>query len=132
MALGMNSTDPETNPWYFALWLAPPSGDLNRPLFGPEAGRGGAAANQGNTSTCTVDNGRTTAVTLAQMDLLGPGPFGQPTVGSIAIDPWALGLQPGGPTNTLLAPYASQITFSFSPSPNLPQGFPTTYPLGSE
>jgi len=42
-----------------------------------------------------------------------------------------LGLSAGAQTNGLLGPNASQITFSFSPAPNLPQGFPTTHTLGS-
>ena len=88
------------------------------------------AANNGTTSTCTVNYGRTTAPSPGQAP--GPGAFGfVPPVGSVAIDPMSLGLFPGGSTNALLGPNASQITFSFSPTPNLPQGFPTAHTLGS-
>lgn len=51
----------------------------------------------------------------------------------MAIDPVALGLPFGttfaenSPMAGLLKSYGSQITLSFSPAPNLPQGFPTTY-----
>jgi RHS repeat-associated protein len=84
----------------------------------------------GTTSTCTVDFGRTTAVGPHQATKAGafgfPAPFG-----SVAIDPWALGLPTGkNKTNAMLGSNASQITFSFSPVPNLPQGFPTTLMLG--
>jgi len=48
----------------------------------------------------------------------------------VAIDPWALGLFPGGRTNDLLRRYAPQITFTFNPAPNLPEGFATTFTLG--
>jgi hypothetical protein len=95
-------------------------------------GTGATPANNGpQTSTCTVSNGRTTAVSPQQEQNLGAGPFGVPPAGSVAIDPWALGLLPGANTNNLLRPYASQITFTFSPTPNLPSGFPTTLTLGS-
>jgi RHS repeat-associated protein len=94
---------------------------------GPTGGGGGAAPNK---STCTISNGRTTGIAPSQAP--GPGAFGfVPQAGSVAIDPWALGLPPGGSTNALLGPNASQITFSFSPGPNLPQGYPTTITLGS-
>jgi RHS repeat-associated protein len=106
-----------------------PSASEPAPNVGTPAGAGSTQSANKGTSTCTVDNGMTTAVTVGQMATLGPGPFGA-TVGSVAIDPWALGLQPGGVTNSLLGPSKSQITFSFSPSPNLPQGFPTTHTLG--
>jgi len=87
------------------------------------------APNNG-TSTCTISNGRTTGIAPGQAP--GAGAFGfVPPQGSVAIDPWALGLPPGGSTNALLGPNASQITFSFSPAPNLPQGYPTTITLGS-
>jgi len=93
----------------------------------------GSGANNGTpqsgTSACTVDFGRTTAVGPNQAT--GVGAFGfVPPSGSVAIDPWALGLLPGKQTNALLGPNASQITFSFNPTPNLPQGFPTTLTLG--
>ncbi len=104
-----------------------PSASEPAPSVGTPAGAG--STTEAKTSTCTVDNGMTTGVTLAQMDKLSPAPFGAP-VGSVALDPWALGLQPGKVTNALLKPNASQITFSFSPSPNLPQGFPATHTLG--
>jgi RHS repeat-associated protein len=95
------------------------------------SGNGANNGSQSQTSACTVTNGRTTAPSPEQMNRLGAGPFGVPPVGSVAIDPWALGLLPGKQTNALLGPNASQITFSFSPVPNLPQGFPTTMTLGS-
>lgn len=81
---------------------------------------------QPQTTSCTV-NGEVTGATPV------PGePFGfPPPPGSVAIDPMSLGLFPGEQTNDLLAPYASQIFFSFDPAPNLPQGFPTTHTLGS-
>ncbi len=53
----------------------------------------------------------------------------------VAIDPYALGF----PYDTMgernyaigqLQQYASQITFTFSPAPSLPAGFPTTFTLG--
>jgi hypothetical protein len=88
-------------------------------------------ANNGTTSNCTVTNGRTTAPSPAQEKNLGAGPFGLPPAGSVAIDPWALGLIAGRQTNDLLAPYTSQITFTFNPVPILPAGFPTTHALGS-
>ena len=86
--------------------------------------------NPGTTSTCTVRYGRTTAPAPGQAP--GAGAFGfVPPKGSVAIDPMAVGLFPGATTNALLGPSASQITFSFSPAPNLPQGFATTHTLGS-
>jgi RHS repeat-associated protein len=90
-------------------------------------------ANNGTTSNCTVTNGRTTAVSAQQPAANRSGAFGfVAPVGSVAVDPWALGLFPGHSheTNDVLAPYTSQITFRFSPVPNLPAGFPTSYTLG--
>ncbi len=99
----------------------------------PSSGGGGGAgksAPSNGTSTCTILNGRTTGIAPGQAP--GVGAFGfVPQAGSVAIDPWSLGLPPGGSTNALLGPNASQITFSFSPAPNLPQGYPTTITLGS-
>ena len=93
---------------------------------GGGGGGGGSTSSAPNsgTSTCTVGVGRTTGVAPGQ----APGP-----PGSVAIDPVALGLPFGttfaenSPTVGLLKSYGSQITLSFSPAPNLPQGFPTTY-----
>ena len=100
--------------------FGPPSGFSQIPL---------SAKPQKQTSTCTVSNGRTTAPAPGQAT--GPGALGfVPPAGSVAIDPMALGLFPGGPTNARLRANASQITFSFSPPPNLPPGFPTTLTLG--
>lgn len=83
------------------------------------------------TSNCKIKNARTTGVGPDQAT--GPGAFGlypSKHPGMVAIDPWALGLLPGRQTNDLLTQYASQITISFSPVPNLPPGFPTTFTLG--
>ena len=51
--------------------------------------------------------------------------------GNVAIDPRVLGL-PGGKqsTNLLLAQYGPQTTVSYSPPPELPQGFPTIFTVG--
>jgi hypothetical protein len=85
-----------------------------------------------------MSDGRTTAPSPGQAT--GPGAFGlYPSLhpGMVSIDPVALGLPFGttlaqnSPTIGLLKPYASQITFSFNPTPNLPTGFPTTFTLGS-
>jgi hypothetical protein len=105
---------------YVVAGMSYPNGNPGAP--------GGPAPNSG-TSTCTVGDGRTTGVAPGQ----APGP-----PGSVAIDPIALGLPFGttaaenAPTVNLLKSYGAQITLSFSPAPNLPQGFPTTYTvLGS-
>jgi RHS repeat-associated protein len=95
-------------------------------------GPGGPAASSTNsqTATCSLTFGRTTAPGPDQAT--GTGAFGfAPPNGSVAIDPWALGLFAGPQTNALLGANASQITFSFNPTPKLPQGFPTTLTLGS-
>jgi len=97
------------------------------PGFG--GGGGDPTPSSGPTSTCTISNGRTTAPGPGQAT--GKGAFGfVPPNGSVAVDPWALGLPPGAETNSILAPNASQITFTFNPAPNLPSGFPTTITLG--
>jgi hypothetical protein len=112
------------------LFAAPCPRAGEHPLSTSRAG--GAANNpptQTQTSTCTVNYGRTTGVGPGQAT--GQGAFGfVPPSGSVAVDPMALGLFPGGSTNALLGPNASQITFSFNPTPNLPEGFSTTLTLG--
>ena len=88
------------------------------------SGGSGVSGSAPSKSTCTVTDGRTTGVGPGQ----APGP-----PGSVAIDPTALGLPFGTtyaenfPTVNLLKSYGAQITLSFSPAPNLPQGFATTF-----
>lgn len=111
--------------------ISGPAGpDLYFYLSGADSRTGPSTTPSNGTSTCTISNGRTTGIAPGQAP--GVGAFGfVPQAGSVAIDPWALGLPPGGSTNALLGSSASQITFSFSPAPNLPRGYPTTITLGS-
>ena len=90
------------------------------------------AANNGTTSNCVISNGKVTGVATGAGQAPGPGAFGfVPPAGSVAIDPYSLGLVRGSQANAVLGPNASQITFSFDPAPNVPSGFPTTQTLGS-
>ena len=58
-----------------------------------------------------------------------PGIIVEP--GNVAIDPRVLGLPGGQPsTNQVLSQYGAQITITFSPSPELPHGFPNTFTVG--
>lgn len=112
-----------------------PAYQLSFPCFHRAGGGGGGASNsaqqQPQTTSCTVSNGRTTAPGPGQAP--GPGAFGlypSQHPGMVAIDPMALGLFPGVQTNNLLYANRSQIAFDFSPTPNLPSGFPTTFTIG--
>jgi hypothetical protein len=91
---------------------------------------------QAQTSSCTVEYGRTTAPGPGQAT--GGGAFGlypSQNPGMVAIDPMALGFFYDTPAErnyfqNMVKPYTSQITFSFSPTPSLPAGFPTTFTVG--
>jgi hypothetical protein len=113
--------------WPYEILLESPVAIARRGNSG-----GGPQKPQSQTSTCVINNGHVTGVATGAGQAPGAGAFGfVPPAGSVAIDPLSLGLFPGAQTNALLGPNASQITFSFSPAPNVPSGFPTTYTLGS-
>ena len=97
----------------------------------PQKPQSPAPTSQAQTSSCTV-GGKVTGTAQGAGQATGSGALGYPPpVGSVAIDPAALGLTAGtASTNALLRQYASQITFTFDPAPRLPSGFPTTFRVG--